>query len=74
MPGKHDNLLKDITELKKPITSMRRILGLEPKRRRQTTVQIENEFLEIIDQHGLRKSDYVNAGIEIMLRTKGYLK
>jgi len=74
MAGKHELLLKDMSELKKPITSMRRILGLEPKKRKQATVQIESEFLTIMDQHGLRKSDYVNAGIEIMLRTKGYLK
>jgi len=50
-----------------------RNMGLEPKDREQTRLQIETFLLSTIDLHGLSKSDVMNIALEKYLVEKGYL-
>ena len=50
-----------------------RNMGLEPKDREQTRVQIETFLLSTMDLHGLARSDVMNIALEKYLVENGYL-
>jgi len=50
-----------------------RNMGLEPKNRAQTRLQIETFLLSTIDLYGLSRSDIVNIALEQYLLNNGYL-
>lgn len=48
-------------------------MGLEKKSRVHADLRIEDFLLNIIDLHGLSRSDIVNIALERYLKEKGYL-
>jgi len=53
---------------------MKRILGVEKKKRIQRSVQIEIELYQIIKENNLSFSNTINIALEKYLKEKGYLK
>ena len=51
---------------------MKRILGIEKKRRVKISAMLEQELLEKIKQNCLDLSDVINLAVEEFLRRKGY--
>ncbi len=54
--------------------TMRRLLGLERRKPHKITVDIEEEFYEVIQEKELRLTTVVNHGVEDYLRNEGFLK
>lgn len=50
-----------------------RNMGLEKKSRVHADIRIEDFLLNIIDLHGLSRSDIVNIALERYLKEEGYL-
>ena len=54
--------------------TMRRLMGLEKRRPHKVTVDIEEEFYQVISQRKLRLTTVVNHGVEDYLRSQGLIK
>ncbi len=54
-----------------PTTALSRIFGFEPKDRITSTVRIEKEFLDIISNHKLDKSDSLNISVQRFINIHG---
>jgi hypothetical protein len=52
---------------------LRRILGIEKKKRRNIHTALEEELLNIIRKEGLDLANIINIGVEKVLREKGLL-
>ncbi|SFM90413.1 hypothetical protein [Methanolobus profundi] len=52
---------------------MRRLTGLEPKKRIRLDVRMESELVDIIRKNALNPSDLVNIGTEKILISQGYI-
>lgn len=53
---------------------MRRILGIEPKDRKQLQAYIESELLEVMKDKKLERQNIINLGVEKVLIENGYMK
>ena len=53
--------------------SMRRILGVEKKKRVKQTVYLEEEIFKTLKMNGFNISDLVNITLELYLKKKGFL-
>lgn len=54
--------------------TMRRTMGLEPRKPHQITVDLEEEFYQVIKTHRLKMTTFVNHGVEDLLRREGLIE